>query len=107
MIRRPDGPLINAKGESFIAAQQDHIARYQIECHRLLALIGEHIADDGDPDAWAHECFVTDESRLGDFFYMFDGDKSIPAEILSGKLGFRVERDELMYEIAARMHGLQ
>jgi hypothetical protein len=88
----------------FEPTPQTYVTMYKKEVHDLLVVIGKHMSD--DPDSWADHCLVTDGSQLGDFFSRDAGDLAIIKEV-GGKVGFPVNRQMYIYEVAARMHGVQ
>ena len=90
-----------------VSAPQDYVGQYDEEIHKLLTLIAPYMNDDMDPEEWAATCFVSDMSQLGDFLSRGDEDTPKHVQELSEKLGFPVERKMYIYEIAARMHGVQ
>jgi len=91
-----------------ISAPQEYITQYKKELRELLLYIGALMTDaDDDPNDWADSCFVTDMSSLGDFFPIGEGDTLVNLQVLGEELGFPVERSMYLYEIAARMRGVQ
>jgi len=87
------------------SAPQYYVNQYEEEVHKLLLLVGELMSE--DPKDWADNCFVTDQSTLSDFFSREEDEEEGVVKGLSKKLGFEVERSMYIYEIAARMHGVQ
>lgn len=125
----PNSPL-NANGilnklrngnVKFEFAPQDNVDVYDKEVRLLLIVIGAYMVDEGgDPAEWAKHCCVSDMSKVGDFM-PFDFFRS-PAEEarennlrlregnlkeISQKLGFTVDSQDYVWEVAAKMRGVQ
>ena len=74
---------------------------YDRELDRLLIVIAETSEPD-DPEGWAQECCVSDESLVRDFYSFLDPSKE-DMDVLSGRLGFTVDPDMYMVEVCALM----
>ena len=81
-------------GNNIFMAEADAIKSQQENVNRLLLLIGEYMGWDGD----ISHVFVSDLTTLGDFC-LEDEELSELAE----KLGFAVEPQEYLHDIALRM----
>lgn len=104
-----------------VFAPQDNVDVYDKEVHSLLVVIGAYMVDeDGDPEEWAEHCYVSDMSQMGDFM-PFDFSPSPANESresnrrvreeslaeISQKLGFSVTSQDYIWEVAAKMRGVQ
>jgi hypothetical protein len=79
-------------------ADDDRVQQYPKELHKLLLYVAEIMDTDMDPDKWVSRVFVSDLSRVGDFF----GEDS-DLEALSVKLGFSVDSHTYLYEITEKL----
>ena len=90
-----------------VSAPQDYVETYSKEVDKLLLMIGKHVMEEDYPGEWASSCFVTDESTLGDFISSEDPQWMGCVEAMEAELGFSINRRMYIYQIAARMHGVQ
>ena len=88
-----------------VSAPQDLVKTYDKECRNLLILIALFLGVD-NPQKWAYSCFITDQSCIGDFFGTADEETPAMLKTLSEELGFPVERESYLCEIAAKMRGV-
>ena len=69
-------------------------------------MIAPFMTDEMTPSDWAATCFITDLSSVGDFLRSDEEATEADIRTLSQKVGFPVERDTLLCDIAATMRGI-
>lgn len=89
------------KGKEIVYAATKEVSRLDSQIHQLLVLIGKYMTETHTPEEWAEYCFVSDESRLGDF-----GLEDLEVDELAKILGFSVAQKDYMYEIAMKIKGV-
>lgn len=101
MQKTPFEPVKDVFGRTIVSAPTDETQVSFSKVDALLVLIGEYMVDEEmgmTPEEWAGYCIVTDMSSIGDFCIEPEHLAS-----LSAKVGFPVQDEDLVYEVARRM----
>jgi hypothetical protein len=78
-------------------ADQNKVELYGIEIKRILSAVSFFMSD--DPQGWIGNCWVSDMTSMGDFGL----DEEEVVEV-GESLGSLVGKDEILWEIAKRLH---
>jgi hypothetical protein len=89
-------------GNKIVFAERDMVIRNQELLRKLLIEVGRVMMDSMDPEEWADNCWISDESNISDFGLEDDELKRI-----SEALHVPIASSEPIYAILARMGGAQ